>query len=93
MVFREKIEQIMTNASLSEDERNLLVEKLVPYVLSQKAILALSETDKDLEQIIKKIKESDQEKAFIELLNEKSKKEGVDDTPTDMINDDVSICG
>lgn len=89
MVFREKIESIMTNSNLSEDEKNLLLEVLIPKVLSYNALNAIG--DEKIVEIVKKIKASGLYDDFYDLLEKKS--QYVDDTPIDMINDDVSICG
>lgn len=89
MVFREKIESIMTNSNLSEDEKNLLLEVLIPKVLSYNALNAIG--DEKIVEIVKKITASGLYDDFYDLLEKKS--QYVDDTPIDMINDDVSICG
>ena len=89
MVFREKIESIMAEANLSEDEKDLLLEVLVPKVLSYDALNAID--DGKIIEIVKKIKESQLYDDFYNLLEAKS--QYVDNMPIDMINDGLSICG
>ena len=89
MVFREKIESIMADANLSEDEKNLLLEVLIPKVLSYNALNALG--DEKIVEIVKKIKASGLYDDFYDLLEKKS--QYVDDTPIDMINNGISNCG
>ncbi len=88
MEFRIKIEKIMADAHLTNDEKNLLIEKLVPYVLSYNALSGLN--DNDIQGILTKIKNAGQEGAFHELLERKSSY--IDDSPIDMIHDGESIC-
>jgi len=87
MEFRIKIEKIMEGAHLSSKDKNLLIEVLVPYVLSYKALMGLK--DDRIKEIIEEIKRSGQEKEFSDLLESKSKH--YDDTPLDMINDGISM--
>ena len=44
MEFRKKIESIMTEANLTEDDKNLLMEVLIPRVLSYGALYVDGET-------------------------------------------------
>lgn len=84
MYFREKIEEIMADANLSNEDRNILVDTLVPYVLSYRALSGLK--DKKIKEILEKIEESGQLDELNELLKEKE--EYVDFTPTDNFDDD-----
>ena len=79
----------MAEANLSEDEKNLLLEVLIPKVLSYDALNAID--DEKIIEIVKKIKESQLYDGFYNLLEEKS--QYVDNMPIDMINDGLSICG
>ena len=79
----------MEDANLSETEKNLLLEVLIPNVLSYKALDAID--DNKIIEIVRKIKESGFYDDFYNLLEEKS--QHVDNTPIDMINDGISICG
>ncbi len=89
MEFREKIESIMADANLSEDEKNLLLEVLIPKALSYNALNAIG--DEKIVEIVKKIKASGLYDDFYDLLEKKS--QYVDDTPIDMINNGISNCG
>ena len=84
MYFREKIEEIMADANLSNEDRNILVDTLVPYVLSYRALSGLK--DRKIKEILEKIEESGQLDELNELLKEKE--EYVDFTPTDNFDDD-----
>lgn len=83
MYFREKIEIIMSDANLSDEDKNLLVETLVPYVLSGKALSGLE--DIRIRDILEKLDESGQLNELTSLLEEKSLY--VDSTPTDNLDD------
>lgn len=87
MYFREQIEIIMADANLSEADRNVLVEKLTPYVLSYNALSALN--DDCIKDILRKIEEAGQLEELQDLLEKKS--HFVDDTPTDDIDDGLSM--
>lgn len=71
MYFRIEIESIMEKASLTSDEKNILVEKLTPYVLSYRALEALD--DESINGIVKKIEEAQLKDEFTKLLEKKSK--------------------
>ena len=79
----------MAEANLSEYEKDLLLEVLVPKVLSYDALNAID--DEKIIEIVKKIKESQLYDDFYNLLEAKS--QYVDNMPIDMINDGLSICG
>lgn len=87
MEFRIKIEEIMEKANLTNDDKNLFVDVLVPYVLSYSALAGYD--DKRVIEIISKIEENGQGDELRMLLESKSIH--YDDTPTDMINDDLSM--
>ena len=89
MEFRKKIESIMTEANLTEDDKNLLMEMLIPRVLSYEALNA--DGDERISEIVKKIGQSGLYTEFYDLLESKSRH--YDDTAEDMINDDISSCG
>lgn len=84
MYFRANLERIMADANLSDDERNLLVDTLVPYVLSYSALSGLK--DVRIKEILGKLDKAGQLEELNELLEEKT--EYVDFTPTDNIDDD-----
>lgn len=84
MYFREKIEEIMADANLSDEDRNKLVDTLVPYVISYKALSGLK--DDKIKEILEKIEKAGQLDELTELLEEKE--EYVDFTPTDNLDDD-----
>ena len=84
MYFREKIEEIMADANLSDEDRNILVETLVPYVISYRALAGLK--DEKIKEILVKIQQAGQLEELTELLEEKE--EYVDFTPTDNLDDD-----
>lgn len=84
MYFREKIEAIMADAYLSTEDRNILVDTLVPYVLSYRALAGLK--DDKIKEILEKIEEAGQLDELTKLLREKEKY--VDFTPTDNFDDD-----
>lgn len=84
MYFRENLERIMADANLLDDERNLLVDTLVPYVLSYSALSGLK--DDRIKEILGKLDKAGQLEELNELLEEKA--EYVDFTPTDNIADD-----
>lgn len=83
MYFRERIEEIMADANLSDEDRNLLVDTLVPYVISYKALAGLK--DDRIKEILDKIEKAGQLNELTELLEEKE--ENVDFTPTDNLDD------
>ena len=88
MYFREKIEEIMADANLSNEDRNILADTLVPYVISYRALSGLK--DEKIKEILEKIEEAGQLDELTELLEKKEKY--VDSTPTDNIDDDnISI--
>lgn len=88
MYFREKIEEIMADANLSNEDRNILVDTLVPYVISYRALSGLK--DEKIKEILEKIEEAGQLDELTELLEKKETY--VDSTPTDNIDDDnISI--
>ena len=89
MEFRKKIESIMTEANLTEDDKNLLMEVLIPRVLSYEALN--SDGDERISEIVTKIGQSGLYTEFYDLLESKSRH--YDDTAEDMINDDISSCG
>ncbi len=89
MEFRKKIESIMTDANLTEDDKNLLMEVLIPRVLSYDALN--TDGDKRISEIVKKIEQSGLYTEFYNLLESKS--QHYDDTAEDMINDGISSCG
>ena len=89
MEFRKKIESIMTEANLTEDDKNLLMEVLIPRVLSYGALNA--DGDERISEIVKQIEQSGLYTEFYDLLESKSRH--YDDTAEDMINDDISSCG
>lgn len=84
MYFREKIEEIMADANLSDEDRNILVDTLVPYVISYRALSGLK--DDKIKEILEKIEKAGQLDELTELLEEKE--EYVDFTPTDNLDDD-----
>jgi hypothetical protein len=84
MYFRENLERIMADANLLDDERNLLVDTLVPYVLSYSALSGLK--DDRIKEILGKLDKAGQLEELNKLLKEKA--EYVDFTPTDNIDDD-----
>ena len=84
MYFRENLERIMADANLLDDERNLLVDTLVPYVWSYSALSGLK--DDRIKEILGKLDKAGQLEELNELLEEKA--EYVDFTPTDNIDDD-----
>lgn len=86
MYFRERLERIMEDANLLKGDRDLLVEKLTQYVLAHNALAGLE--DKSIKNIFKKFDDT-QLKELKELLEEKA--QFVDDSPTDNINDDISM--
>jgi hypothetical protein len=83
MYFRERIEEIMADANLSDEDRYLLVDTLVPYVISYKALAGLK--DDRIKEILDKIEKAGQLNELTELLEEKE--ENVDFTPTDNLDD------
>ena len=87
MYFRENIERIMADASLSDVDRNILVDKLTPYVLSYDALNALN--DDSIQDILRKIEDAGQMEELQKLLEEKS--HYIDDTPTDNMDDGLSM--
>ena len=89
MEFRKKIESIMTDANLTEDDKNLLMEVLIPRVLSYDALN--TDGDERISEIVKKIEQSGLYTEFYDLLERKS--QHYDDTAEDMINDGISSCG
>ena len=89
MEFRKKIESIMTDANLTEDDKNLLMEVLIPRVLSYDALN--TDGDERISEIVKKIEQSGLYTEFYNLLESKS--QHYDDTAEDMINDGISSCG
>ena len=89
MEFRKKIESIMTEANLTEDDKNLLMEVLIPRVLSYDALNI--DGDERISEIVKKIEQSGLYTEFYDLLESKS--QHYDDTAEDMINDGISSCG
>ncbi|MBR4848060.1 MAG: hypothetical protein IKV07_01730 [Bacteroidaceae bacterium] len=89
MEFRRKIESIMTDANLTEDDKNLLMEVLIPRVLSYDALN--NDGDERISEIVKKIEQSGLYTEFYDLLESKSRHYG--DTAEDMINDGISSCG
>lgn len=89
MEFRKKIESIMTDANLTEDDKNLLMEVLIPRVLSYDALNI--DGDERISEIVKKIEQSGLYTEFYDLLESKSQHH--DDTAEDMINDGISSCG
>ena len=89
MEFRRKIESIMTDANLTEDDKNLLMEVLIPRVLSYDALN--TDGDERISEIVKKIEQSGLYTEFYDLLESKS--QHYDDTAEDMINDGISSCG
>lgn len=89
MEFRKKIESIMTDANLTEDDKNLLMEVLIPRVLSYDALNI--DGDERISEIVKKIEQSGLYTEFYDLLESKS--QHYDDTAEDMINDGISSCG
>ena len=89
MEFRKKIESIMTDANLTEDDKNLLMEVLIPRVLSYDALN--TDGDERISEIVKKIEQSGLYTEFYDLLESKS--QHYDDTAEDMINDGISSCG
>lgn len=89
MEFRRKIESIMTEANLTEDDKNLLMEVLIPCVLSYNALNA--DGDERISEIVKQIEQYGLYTEFYDLLESKSRH--YDDTAEDMINDDISSCG
>lgn len=84
MYFREKIEEIMSDANLTDEDRNILVDTLVPYVLSYRALSGLE--DERIKEILGKLNKAGQLEELTELLEEKAGH--VDFTPTDNIDDD-----
>ena len=84
MYFREKIEEIMADANLSDEDRNILVDTLVPYVISYRALSGLK--DDKIKDILDQIEKAGQLDELTELLEEKE--EYVDFTPTDNLDDD-----
>jgi len=84
MYFREKIEVIMTDANLSDDDRNILIETLVPYVISYRALAGLN--DDRIKEILEKLEKAGQLDELTELLEEKA--ENVDFTPMDNLDDE-----
>ena len=87
MYFRERLENIMEDANLPKDDRNFLVEKLTQYVLAHNALAGLE--DKSIKDVLKKLEDADLLDELKELLEEKT--QFVDDSPTDNINDDISM--
>lgn len=77
----------MADANLSESDRNILVEKLTPYVLSYNALNALD--DSSIKEILKKIEDAGQLTELQDLLEVKS--QFVDDTPIDGKEDGLSM--
>jgi len=81
MFFRENLERIMADANLLDGERNLLVDTLVPYVLSYSALSGLE--DDRIKEILVKLDKAGQLEELTELLEEKAEHF----TPTDNIGD------
>ena len=75
--------------NLTEDDKNLLMEVLIPRVLSYDALNA--DGDERISEIVKQIEQSGLYTEFYNLLESKS--QHYDDTAEDMINDGISSCG
>ncbi len=87
MYFRQQLEKIMADASLSDLDKNLLVEKLTLHVLAYDALAGLE--DVSIKSVLKKLDDAGRLEELKDLLKEKTK--FVDTTPTDNIYDDVSM--
>lgn len=87
MYFRQQLEKIMADASLSDLDKNMLVEKLTPHVLAYDALAGLE--DESIKSVLMKLDDAGQLEELKDLLEEKAT--FVDSTPTDNIYDDVSM--
>lgn len=84
MDFRGRLEEIMTQANLLQDEKETLVERLTPLVLSRSGTAIFNE--KSVEAILNKIDYAGLYKKLEKQLIEKEK--SLNTTPTDNLDDE-----